>query len=110
MSVIYCYITDFPETQRLKKANIHHLTVSMSPEFGSRLAGRVWLMVSPEGIVKMAAGAVVSSEGLAGVGGSPPKVVCSQGCGWEASGPCQMSLSTGLLQVSPQHGGWFLLK
>lgn len=77
MPVIYCRITVFLQLERLKEANIDHLTVSMSQEFGSCLAEQVCLEVSLEGLVKMSAGAVISSEGLAGVGGSTPKVVRS---------------------------------
>lgn len=55
----------------------------MSQEFGSCSPGQVCLKVSLEGLVKMSAGVVISSEGLPGVGGSTPKVVHSRAVGWE---------------------------
>lgn len=77
-------------------ANIYYLTMSERRQSGNSLAGRLWLRVSHEAVVKLWAWAA-PSEGLTGAGRPPSTVTRSRGCQREASVLGTGDLSTGLV-------------
>ena len=53
---IYCFISYHPTIQRLKTMNIYYFTVSVGQESGRSGAEWLWLKVSHEVVVRLAAG------------------------------------------------------